>query len=539
MKKLARLRKAASGVLLLFLLHASPARAQTFTFPVSNLQIPGLKASVPASPTPVPAAAPPATAPVSHAPVLFHNQPLFQVYGSSDRVAQDRADLASLRLTDALHNLDQGEVARPTVTVGINKAADSGASDTVLKIGKEPLLTVTQADADNYRQEPFQLANTWAGQINAAFAQALRERTPGYLRRAAVEAGCIVLGGAILHLLIWFGAARLRARPGWPVQVLLWDVVIRWALFLFPQTRPIDLFLMSGPGKPFTVLVDVGLLAAVVARLWRAVLRRLFPPVPEHLSHEEWGRRTVLRRATLAGIARVTGATVIWFVAVVSALGWAGVNLSALLTSAGLLGVGIGLATQDMMKDLVAGINILADDRFGVGDTIQMGEYEGRVEKLDLRITQIRDLSGRLITIPNRNIAQVANLTSRWAQVDLRIGVSYYDDLREAMGFMTEAAEAMRAETPNQILDAPQMLGVDSFNETNITLRMLLRTVPGDQWHVARDLRVRIKESFDAHGIALLNALHAAAPSPAGVPDAPAHPGPAAPPTPAPQDAPR
>ena len=324
----------------------------------------------------------------------------------------------------------------------------------------------------------------------------------------AIEAGCIVLGGALLHLLLWLGAARLRARPGWPVQVLLWDVVIRWALFLFPQTRPIDLFLMPGPAKPFTVLVDVGLFAAVAARVWRAALRRLFPPVPEHLSHEEWGRRTVLRRATLAGIARVTGATVIWFVAVVSALGWAGVNLSALLTSAGLLGVGIGLATQDMMKDLVAGINILADDRFGVGDTIQMGEYEGRVEKLDLRITQIRDLSGRLITIPNRNIAQVANLTSRWAQVDLRIGVSYYDDLRKAMDLMTQNAEAMRAESPNQILEAPQMLGVDSFNDSNITLRMLLRTVPGDQWHVARDLRVRIKESFDAHGIALLNALH-------------------------------
>ena len=267
---------------------------------------------------------------------------------------------------------------------------------------------------------------------------------------------------------------------------------------------------MFGPAKPVTILFDVGLLAAVGARLWRAALRRLFPPVPEHLSHEEWGRRTVLRRATLASIARVTGASVIWFVAIVSALGWAGVNLSALLTSAGLLGVGIGLATQDMMKDLVAGINILADDRFGVGDTIQMGEYEGRVEKLDLRITQIRDLSGRLITIPNRNIAQVANLTSRWAQVDLRIGVSYYDNLRQAMDLMTETAEKMRTEFPNQILASPQMLGVDAFNDTNITLRMLLRTVPGDQWHVSRELRTRIKEAFDTHGIAILNALHTA-----------------------------
>jgi small-conductance mechanosensitive channel len=445
--------------------------------------------------------------------VLFNNKALFQVYGDNASNIQDRAALVSLRLSVALHDIPNNTIAKlPRVTVGTEKSASAGATDTVLRLNGQPLLTVTQYDTANYGQSAASLANVWAADINAAYAQALDEQTPAYLRHAVIWAGVIVLAGAILQTLILFLASKMHGSPGWPVQVLLWTIVVRGVLYLFPQTRPVDAFLIYGPAKPVTILIDVGLLAAVLARLWGAVLHRLFPPVPEHLSQEEWGRRSILRRATLASISRVTGVALIWFVGFVTALSWAGVNLSALLTSAGLIGVGIGLATQDMMKDLVAGVNILADDRFGVGDTIQMGEYEGRVEKLDLRITQIRDLSGRLITIPNRNIAQVANLTSRWAQVDLRIGVSYYDDLRQAMELMTDAAMQMKQEQPNLILADPHMLGVDSFNDSNITLRMLLRTLPGEQWHIARDLRARIKAAFDANRITLTNALHAALP---------------------------
>lgn len=494
-------------------------QAQTFNFPLPSLPMPGAAPAPSASAGPATPAASGSTtatttpAPAAHAPVMFNNQVLFQVYAPTAGGAQDRADLASLRLSDALKALPRDAAVKPP---RISVAATD--TDTVLQLDGQSLLTVTDADAANYHEEPLQLADTWAGQIRAGFAQAVRERRPGYLRHAAIEAGIIVAGAVLLHLLLWFVAAKFSGAPGWPVQVLLWWIVVRWALYLFPLTRPFDSWLISGPARPVTILLDLGLVAAVLSRVWGSVLRRLFPPVPEHLTTEEWGRRSFLRRATLAAIARNTGVALIWFVAAVTGLGWAGVNLSALLTSAGLIGVGIGLATQDSMKDLVAGINILADDRFGVGDTIQVGEYEGRVEKLDLRITQIRDMSGRLITIPNRNIAQVANLTSRWAQVDLKMGVSYYDDLHRAMDLMTQTAQALKTEWSERISGDPEMLGVDSFNDNNITLRMLVRTVPGDQGAVARELRARIKRAFDDADIALLNTLHtepAVSPQPA------------------------
>ena len=155
------------------------------------------------------------------------------------------------------------------------------------------------------------------------------------------------------------------------------------------------------------------------------------------------------------------------------------------------------------MKDLVAGINILIDDRFGVGDIIKVGSNQGTVEKLNLRITQIRDISGNVITFPNRAIETVTNSTLRWSQVDFQVGVAYETDLRDAMDVLEKTAHTLQDEWPERILAAPQMLGVDSYNASDITLRMLLRTLPGDQWAVGRELRLRVKEAFDAAGIVI------------------------------------
>ncbi len=429
---------------------------------------------------------------------------MFQVYSSGSRDADDRADLASLRLADALRALPKnGDVRAPDVTV------DAGGPDVVVRLDGQSLLTVTQADSAAAGVTTAQLASTWADAIRGEFAQTLRERQPAYLRWAARQALQLLALGALVHLLIWIVARRWLGKPGWPIQLLIWILIVRRVLDLFPLTRPLNDALWAGALRPLTLFLTVALVAAVLVRLWGAALRRLFPPLPEHLSAEDRTERVFSRRATLGDVARVTGVTVIWVIALLVALTWAGVNLPALLTSAGLFGLAVSLAFQDSLKDLVAGINILADDRFGVGDTVSISPYEGRVERVTLRITQIRDLAGRLITIPNRNIAEVANLTARWAQVDFKVGVSYYDDLPKAMALLEATAVKFREERPEQTLADPEMLGVDSFNDGNITLRLLLRTPPGDQWAVARELRARIKAAYDEAGLAFMNSQYA------------------------------
>ncbi len=443
-------------------------------------------------------------APTSAAPVEMNNQILFSVHTFGDQAAQDRADLAGLRLSQALRGLFTARDSdkAPQATVG------SQQGQTVLLLDGQLVLTVTQADADAAGKPIAVVAQNWVDAINKAFEQAKRERQPAFLRKAFEQAGLILLGGIVINGVLWFVSRRFGHHPGWPVQTLLWLLVIRQIVVLFPQTRPYYLDLVTGPLRPLVLCIMVGLPTALLVRLWGIALRRLFPPIPKDLSVEDRTQRTYQRRVTLARVAEVTGVTVLWVIAGFVVITSIGLNLSALLASAGLIGVAISLVAQDSLKDLVAGVYILADDRFGVGDTVQTGAYTGKVEKLNLRATQLRDISGRLITISNRNIVEVANLTARWAQVDFQVGVSYYSDLAAAQKLLEDTAKALAEEWPERVLAPPEMLGADEFTDQSIILRLTIRTPPGDQWAVGRELRARVKAAFDATGIVILNSLY-------------------------------
>ena len=442
--------------------------------------------------------------------VQFNNRVLFSVYTFGDQTAQDRADLANLRLTEALRDIanDEAKTQPPSVAVG------SRDGQIVLLLDGKMLLTVTDADATHANQPAAQLAAAWAETLNRAFRQALRERQPAYFHWAWKRAAFLFLLGLALHVGVQRLMRRFGHRLGWPAPLFLW-LLIGWRVIdLFPQTRPLEILLLAGSLRPFSLCLMIGLPAASLVRGWGVFLRRLFPAIPEDLSPQERTERTFQRRVTLARVAEVAGATLIWITALFTMTTWLGVNLSALLTSAGLIGVALGFVAQDALRDFVASLYILADDRFGVGDTIQVGVYEGRVERLNLRATQLRDISGRLITISNRGITEVANLTARWAQVDFKIGVSYYDDVDQAKDLLLATAQALAEEWPERVLGEPDLLGVDSFGDLNVVLRLTLRTPPGDQWAVARELRRRAKLAFDAAGLNILNTLYTAPPAP-------------------------
>ena len=465
---------------------------------------------------PAPAAPKPLMTPATTALIQLNNRILFSVHTSGDQAASDRADLANLRLADALRGIADRTESPPQVTVGTQDG------QTVLLLGPKLLLTVTDADTSATGKTAATLAQTWADSINRGFAQAEAERRPEYLRWAFAWAGFYLALGLILNTALQVFVRRTGHRPGWPVQTLLWLVVVRQIVNVFPQTRLYWILLVTGPLRPLVLCLIVGLPAAILVRLWGVVLRRLFPPLPEDLSPQDRTERTAQRRITLARVAEVTGATLLWTLAGLVLISWTGLNISALLASAGLIGVALSIVTQDSLKDFVAGIYILADDRFGVGDTVAIGAYEGRVEKLNLRATQLRDMSGRLITISNRSIVDVANLTARWAQVDFRIGVSYYADLTKAQCLLEETAAKLAEDWPERVLAQPELLGVDSFSDLSVNLRLTLRTPPGDQWAVGRELRARVKTAFDSAGIAILNNLYPPPPNPA--PPAPAEP---------------
>ena len=443
--------------------------------------------------------------------IQFDNRNLFTVltYGNED--AQDRAELANVRLAEALTKLHSQAASDriPVVTVS------SRDGEPILLLDGQPLLTVTLSDSTKAGQLPENLASTWAQKINAAIAMAKTEYEPHYLQHALKIAGLLLLVGLLLHGIALLAARRLHVNLGWTIPILIWFFVVASILDLFPQLRPIVNLFTSGPLRIISVIVLIALPTATLVRIWKFIIQRIVPPIPERSFGTEMTDRKQILRATRARVLEVTVVVLLWIVAALTGLAAYGVNISLLLTSAGLLGVALGLVLQDAIKDIVAGLYILTDDRFGVGDTVQIGNYQGHVERFTLSATQLRDLAGRLITISNRSIVDVANLTAHWGQVDFKVGVSYYDDLNKAADILKATADELYKQWPDYVLGPPEYLGADSFEPTNIILRLTIRTRPGLRDMVARELRARVKKAYDEAHIAMLNGLYTAPPLPA------------------------
>ncbi|MGK7885987.1 MAG: mechanosensitive ion channel family protein [Crocosphaera sp.] len=169
----------------------------------------------------------------------------------------------------------------------------------------------------------------------------------------------------------------------------------------------------------------------------------------------------------------------------------------------GFLSFAFSLAAQDLLKDLIAGVLILWEDHYAVGDVIFIGDQGGLVEKITLRVTQLRNLDGELITIPNGSIGMVRNLSSEWSQVNYAIEVSYDADVDRVMEVMETVAQQLYDDPQwqEQILESPEILGIDNIAHTGILIRLLIKTQPLKQWSVAREFRRRLKKAFDYKGI--------------------------------------
>ncbi len=169
----------------------------------------------------------------------------------------------------------------------------------------------------------------------------------------------------------------------------------------------------------------------------------------------------------------------------------------------GFFSFALSLASQDLLKDLISGVLILWEDQYAVGDVIFIGEHAGLVENITLRVTQLRNLDGELITIPNGSIGVVRNLSSEWSQVNYAIEVSYANDVDRVLEVIEATAQQLYQDPQWQemILEAPEILGIDKISHSGILIRLLIKTQPLQQWPVGRELRRRLKKAFDEQGI--------------------------------------
>jgi small conductance mechanosensitive channel len=283
-------------------------------------------------------------------------------------------------------------------------------------------------------------------------------------------------------------------------QVVVWGGGIFIILGLFPYTRWLQPFLLSAPLKILGIMMGT----YILVRLGDLLIDRVFAVVQEsEFLAPAASQRRALRISTLSRVLKSIIVILLVSTGILVSLSVVGVNLVPLLAGAGIIGLAISFAAQSVIKDTINGFLILLEDQYAVGDVIAIGNVSGLVENINLRITQLRDSEGKLITIPNSAVTIVENLSKDWSRVDLTIKVAYGTDPDRALKVLRELAHAMYRDRywRTQLIEPPEVLGIDGIEHSGMLIRIWIKTKPLQQWIVAREFRRRLKLAMKKEGI--------------------------------------
>jgi small-conductance mechanosensitive channel len=209
------------------------------------------------------------------------------------------------------------------------------------------------------------------------------------------------------------------------------------------------------------------------------------------------------RARALGSILRSGVSIVVFGIAALTILGDLGFNLTPLLLSTTVLGVALGFGAQNLIRDYLAGILMLVEDHYGVGDTINVKDATGTVEAMTLLTTRLRDVNGVVWHIRNGTIESVGNESQGWSRAVIDYPVPYGEDLTRIRALMEQAASSMFRERGwrKLMLEKPEVWGAQELSSREVTMRIVAKTAPMRQWEVARELRARVKAALDAAGV--------------------------------------
>ncbi|OKH19926.1 mechanosensitive ion channel family protein [[Limnothrix rosea] IAM M-220] len=460
------------------------------------------------------------------------------------KVAAPRSEMET-RLTYIQAQLNRAKrlyrvEADPNVKVW--RKVDDSLSNIMITIDDESLrlMTVTRWDAE-LQSETIPGRTTYIiEQIEASLAGIQDERSPEFLRRQGIVAGIILAVAIALNLYgrNWYKklkqrqereetctqdttliSTQLTLRQFYNLQEVQYRLcqLLRWgsimiAVFivvgLFPQTRIAQVWLLGIFRYPI-ILAVISITAYIAIRLSYALVaqgNQLFTAGALDafaFITQESNQRLQLRVNTFSQVARSIITIIILAIALLTFFWVLNINIAPILAGAGIIGLAISFAAQNLLKDIINGFCIIFEDQYAVGDVISVGDVAGFVENVNLRITQLRDEEGRLITIPNSEVKIVANLTNEWSRASLHIPVAYQTDIDQALEVINNTAWTMRKDEfwGALILEDPLLLGVDNFNERGMLVKLWLKTLPLKQWEVAREYRRRLTYAFEAANI--------------------------------------
>lgn len=265
---------------------------------------------------------------------------------------------------------------------------------------------------------------------------------------------------------------------------LNWDTVAAW---------------LTSHGIHILIIVVVGVV------LWFA-LNKFLPPLVSRTMVTTKGesKEGIKKRTdTLVGVLTSMGRVLIVIVGIITILSEVGVPIAPMLASFGIAGVAVGFGAQYLIRDVIAGIFIIMENQYRVGDVARVAEVTGVVEEITLRRTVLRDLDGIVHNVPNGEIRVASNFTRHFSRVNLNISVGYGTDLDHAISVINRVGKEL-AEDKNwrdRIISPPKVERVDNLGDSGIEIKILGDVKPIQQWAVMGELRLRLKKAFDAEGI--------------------------------------
>ncbi|MFS8119648.1 MAG: mechanosensitive ion channel family protein [Microcoleus sp.] len=443
----------------------------------------------------------------------------------------------------------------------VDYSVDQTSQLPIISVNKNYLMTVTTDDARLYGVELTTHAQNLTQIIKNALLASQQEHQPKFLAKQALRAGGVILFMLLISLGMRLRQRYIKARYAAVLtqieqlnasqeqvkdlseqeqdeaaasaskqqqkiaqkqrikfwyevrqrllelgQLGVWGGGISFCLSLFPQTRWLQSLLLKSLSVTLLNLILIGAATYVILRISFVVIDHFVAALSQgRFLPDSASVRTIQRLKTFSGVMK--GASGFCCIAAggLTALSILGVNIVPFLASVSIFGVAISFGSQSLVKDMINGLFFLLEDQYGVGDIITTNNESGTVETMNLRITQLRNQDGDLISIPNGSITMVKNHTSSWSRVNLGIEVAYDTDIDRAIAVIKKAATQMSLDSEWQelILEPPKVLGVDAFGANSITIRLLIQTQPLKKLEVGREFRRRLKQVFDEEKISM------------------------------------
>jgi small-conductance mechanosensitive channel len=249
------------------------------------------------------------------------------------------------------------------------------------------------------------------------------------------------------------------------------------------------------------VVLVVGYIALRFTRLGLLQLERVMVAASD--TADQQAGTAQKRAATLTGILRTIALTAIWAVVIIESLQVVGLDVAPILAGAGIIGLAVGFGAQNLVRDLISGFFIILEDHIRLGDVAVINGTGGLVETITFRTIALRDFSGVVHVFPNGGINTLSNMTKDWSAFVLDMGVAYKEDTDRVVAVMRAVGDDLRQdrELGSLILEPIEIVGVENFADSAVTIRARIKTKPLEQWKVGREYRRRLKKAFDVEGI--------------------------------------